>query len=134
MSFCKTNFVVRGNLTKDAEIRQAGKLYAVNLDVAVAERIYDAKTKEWKNSDPAYYRVTKFVQSKDYFSKSAVKGAPILATGEIRQRIWENKEGKKQLSYDFIADNLEFLVRPAKSEKAEEPVSEMPVDTADIPF
>lgn len=130
MSFITTSFAIRGNLTKDAEIRQVGKdLYAVNMDVAVSSRV--KVNNEWKNSDTAYYKIVKFVQNKDFFEKSAVKGAPVLATGTIDQKVWENKQGKKQTSYEFTVNNLEFLVRPAKAEKAEEPA---PVDTADIPF
>lgn len=129
-SFITTSFTIRGNLTKDAEIRQAGKdLYAVNMDVAVTSRVKVGN--EWKNSDTAFYKIVKFVQKKAFFEKAAVKGAPILATGTIDQKTWENKEGKKQTSYEFTVNNLEFLVRPAKAEKVEEPA---PADTADIPF
>lgn len=116
MSFIKTSFAIRGNLTKDATIREAGKnTYAVNLDVAVSDRVYNQTTKAWENTNPQYFRVVKFVQNKDYFVSSAVKGAPILATGEIRQRIWEDKDTqKKMVAVELIADNLEFLVRPVK--------------------
>ena len=137
MSFLKTSFTLRGNLTRDAVIRQAGKLYAVNMGVAVTERVYDAASKSWKDSDPAYYNIVKFVTNKDYCEKTALKGQPILATGEIRQRVWESGEGenlKKNVSYDFVVDQLEFLVKPAaKATPAPAAAAPIPADP-DIPF
>ena len=131
-TFLKTSFTVRGNLTRDAIIRQAGKLYAVNMGVAVTERVYDATSKTWKDSDPAYYNLVKFVQKADYFAERGKKGAPILATGEIRQNVWEDPKTKeKRVNYDFVVEQLEFLVKPATGTPA--PAAPIPADS-DIPF
>ena len=134
MAFLKTSFTMRGNLTRDAIVRPAGKLFAVNMGVAVQERTYDAASKTWKNADPTYYNLVKFVQKADYFTENAKKGAPILATGEIRQNVWEDPKTKeKKTTYDFVADQLEFLIKPAKAETPA-PAATAPEDNPDIPF
>lgn len=130
----KTSFSISGRLTHDAEIKQTKVNQLVSLNVAVNIRVpvrEDGKVVKWEDK-PEFYRLTKFVKNSESIAKIAKKGEFVVASGEIRQRIYE-KDGKKETVYDFIVDDGALEFPNAKYSKKEEPAQSAPADE-EIPF
>lgn len=134
MQFFTSSFTMKGNLTRDAVIRQSKNGFAINMGVAVQERVYDEPSKTWKDGETQFYDIVKWVANKDYYQKTALKGQPVVATGKIRKKVWEDLNTKeKRVSFEFVVDNLDFPPRPVKTE-APAPTPAAPEDNPDIPF
>lgn len=105
--------ILKGNLTKDPEIRQAGQEIVANFCVAVKRRF----SKEDRSD---FINCIAWGKLADFISKYFTKGQEILVSGEIQTRTYDDKNGKKQYVTEVLVTNAEFCgSKKDKSDKAD---------------
>ena len=94
------NIVIMGRLTKDPELRytQTNKAVA-NFSVAVDRDIGDGTD---------FVECVAWDRAAEFLSKYFFKGSMIIVKGSLRQRSWEDKDGKKRTSYEIASERIYF--------------------------
>ena len=99
-----------GRVANDLELKQTTDGVSVtNFTLAVDRRTAKEKTTDW--IDCVAWRGTA-----EFICRYFQKGAPIIVTGSLQTRSWEDKEGKKRKAVEVLIENAEF-VPGAKSDK-----------------
>lgn len=102
-----TAITVVGNLTADPEIRYTQSGVAVaSFTIASTPRSFDRSTGEWKDGEALFLRGTVWRDYAEHVSKSLTKGMRVIATGNLRQRSYETREGEKRTSYEIDIDEI----------------------------
>ncbi|MCU1642959.1 MAG: Single-stranded DNA-binding protein [Nocardia sp.] len=117
---------VVGNLTADPDHRTlpSGQVVA-NLTVAQNSRVYDRASGEWRDGAAAFMRCVVWNEMADHVAASLTKGTRVIATGRLRQRSYEDRNGATQwiteVMIDDIAASLRFTaVEVQTTEEAEQ--------------
>lgn len=123
-----TNFIViHGRLTADPELRQTQSGVSVcNFSVAV-DRAY--KQGEEKVAD--FFNVVCWRGLADMVSKYFTKGKEIVASGTMQSRKWVDNDGSNRVSWELIAQNVDFC--GSKSSATDAPKATAESDFKDIP-
>lgn len=124
------NLVIKGRISSDIELRatSSGKEVAI-FNVAV-NRQFDRETTDFF-SVSAWGKTGVFVST--YFSK----GQEILLSGPMQSRKWQDKEGNNRVSWELIANQVEFCGtknQAPKEDSLESDFVEIKDDTEDLPF
>lgn len=99
-----TQVVVKGNLTEDPKVKYTASGRAVaNFTVASTPRVKDGD--QWKDGEPAFYRVAIWGASAEHFAESAGKGTRVIVEGTLTPREYESN-GVKRLSLDVTAEEV----------------------------
>ena len=86
------NLTMLGRIANDLELKQTTDGVSVtNFTLAVDRRTAKEKTTDW--IDCVAWRGTA-----EFICRYFQKGAPIIVTGSLQTRSWEDKEGKKRKS------------------------------------
>lgn len=102
-----TIITVVGNLTADPELRFTQNGVAVaNFTIASTPRTFDRASNEWKDGEPLFLRASVWREFAEHVAGSLTKGARVLATGRLRQRSYETKEGEKRTSIELEVDEI----------------------------
>jgi len=103
----ETVITVVGNLTADPELRYTQNGVAVaNFTIASTPRTFDRQSGEWKDGDPLFMRASVWREFAEHVSNSLTKGARVVATGRLRQRSYETKEGEKRTTIEMEVDEI----------------------------
>jgi single-strand DNA-binding protein len=103
----ETIITVVGNLTADPELRYTQNGVAVaNFTIASTPRVYDRQSNEWKDGEPLFMRASVWREFAEHVASSLTKGARVVATGRLRQRAYETKEGEKRTSIELEVDEV----------------------------
>jgi single-strand DNA-binding protein len=95
----ETTITVVGNLTADPELRYTQNGVAVaNFTIASTPRTYDRQSGEWKDGEALFLRASVWREFAEHVANSLTKGSRVVATGRLRQRSYETKEGEKRTS------------------------------------
>lgn len=120
----ETIITVVGNLTADPELRYTQNGVAVaNVTIAATPRVFDKTSNAYKDGEPLFLRASAWKELAENIAGSLVKGSRVIASGRLKQRSFETKEGEKrttiELEIDEIGPSLKFAVasvsRAAKS-------------------
>jgi single-strand DNA-binding protein len=116
-----TIITVIGNLTADPELRFTPSGAAVaNFTVASTPRIFDRQTNEWKDGEALFLRCNIWREAAENVAESLVRGSRVIASGRLKQRSFETREGEKrtvvELEVDEIGPSLKYAT--AKVNKA----------------
>lgn len=110
-----------GNLTKDPETRTTQSGVTVCTFVVATNRRF-ANADGERQSD--FFRIQAWRQLGETCARFLGKGRKVAVWGELQARLYENKDGKTQMSLDVVADEVEFLTpaentetKPAKKAK-----------------
>ena len=129
---------VVGNLTADPELRYTQNGLAVaNFTIASTPRNFDKKTNEWTDGDSLFLRASVWREFAENVAGSLSKGTAVIATGRLKQRDYETKEGEKRTSIELEVDSIgpdlrkatalvTRVTRAGSPERPSEPVSEEP--------
>lgn len=106
----KTNDIVItvvGNLTADPELRctQNG-LPVANFTIASTPRTFDRQANEWKDGDALFLRASVWREFAEHVAGSLTKGMRVIATGRLRQRTYQDKEGETRTSIELDVDEV----------------------------
>jgi len=105
---------VVGNLTNDPELRFTPSGAAVaSFTIASNSRYLDKTTNEWKDSDPVYMRCSVWRQYAENVAESLTKGTRVIATGRLKQRSYETREGEKRTVVEMEVDDVGPALRNA---------------------
>ncbi|MDT5019235.1 MAG: single-strand DNA-binding protein [Mycobacterium sp.] len=116
-----TIITVIGNLTADPELRFTPSGAAVaNFTVASTPRIFDRQTNEWKDGEALFLRCNIWREAAENVAESLTRGSRVIASGRLKQRSFETREGEKrtvvELEVDEIGPSLKYAT--AKVNKA----------------
>jgi len=96
-------FIISGRLVKDP-IKRNGKNGDITKYTIAVPRKYG---KGGKDAD--FIDITSFGKLAETIFKYLHKGSKVQVIGEIRDYNYENDDGSKVYTYDFIGEDFEFL-------------------------
>jgi len=110
-----------GNLVADPDMRFTANGVAVaNVTIASTPRSYDRQSGEWKDGETLFLRGAVWKEAAENVADNLTKGQRVIATGRLKQRGFEDKEGNKRSSIELeieeIGPSLRFAKRSAPAE------------------
>lgn len=118
----ETTITIVGNLTADPELRFTPSGAAVaNFTVASTPRTFDRQSNEWKDGETLFMRCSIWRDAAENIAESLHRGTRVVATGRLKSRSYDTKEGEKrtviELDVDEVGPSLRYA--SAKVTKAE---------------
>ncbi len=118
----ETTLTIVGNLTADPELRFTPSGAAVaSFTIASTPRTYDAQSGAWKDGDALFMRCSIWRGPAENVVETLTRGMRVVATGRVKQRSYETKEGEKRtvvgMDVDEIGPSLRYAT--AKVNKIE---------------
>jgi single-strand DNA-binding protein len=109
----ETIITIVGNLTADPELRFTPSGAAVaSFTIASTPRTYDRNTNEWKDGDALFLRCSIWRQAAENVAESLTRGMRVIASGRLKQRSFETREGEKrtviELDIDEVGPSLRY--------------------------
>jgi single-strand DNA-binding protein len=113
----ETVITVVGNLTADPELRytQSG-LPVANFTIASTPRTFDRQANEWKDGDALFLRASVWREFAEHVAGSLTKGARVVATGRLRQRNYQDRDGNNRTSIELDVDEIGPSLRYATAQ------------------
>ncbi|APA97080.1 single-stranded DNA-binding protein [Nocardia seriolae] len=118
----ETNLTIIGNLTADPTVRYMNDTgdAVVNFTVASTPRVFDQKTKQWKDGAALFMRCTQWRDAGQHVFDSLAKGDRVIVVGKLQQRDYTDRDGVKRIVFEVVADevgtSLKYAVaRPVRS-------------------
>ncbi|MFE1646223.1 single-stranded DNA-binding protein [Microbacterium sp. P01] len=113
----ETIITVVGNLTADPELRYTqGGLPVANFTIASTPRNFDRASNEWKDGEALFLRASVWREFAEHVAGSLTKGSRVVATGRLKQRSYETKEGEKRTSIELEVDEIGPSLRYATAQ------------------
>ncbi|ONI60972.1 single-stranded DNA-binding protein [Okibacterium fritillariae] len=113
----ETVITVVGNLTSDPELRYTQNGLAVaNFTIASTPRSFDRAANEWKDGEALFLRASVWRDFAEHVAGSLTKGSRVIATGRLKQRSYETKEGEKRTSIELEVDEIGPSLRYATAQ------------------
>ncbi len=140
--------ILMGNLTRDVEMRmtQSGQNVA-NFSLAV--------TRSWKDQNGNAQDQTSFIncvawgKTGEIISQYVQKGSPLLVSGRLDQRSYEDNNGNKRSAVEVVVEDFNFIGGRGGDQGASlsdsssdsktkdvvvEDIDDKPIDLSEIPF
>ena len=112
----ETVITVVGNLTADPELRFTASGAAVaNFTVASTPRMLDRASGEWKDGEALFLRCSIWRQAAENVAESLTRGMRVVATGRLKQRSFETREGEKRTVIELDVDEVGPSLRYASA-------------------
>lgn len=106
-----------GNLTADPELRYTQNgLPVVNFTIASTPRNFDRASREWKDGDALFLRCSVWREFAEHVAGSLKKGTRVIATGRLKQRAYQDREGQSRTSIELEVDEIGPSLRYATAE------------------
>ena len=142
--------ILMGNLTRDVEMRTtSGGQSVANFSLAVS--------RSWKGQDGQTQEQTSFIncvawgKPGEIIAQYTSKGSPLLVSGRLDQRSYEDKDGNKRQVVEVVVEDFNFIgggrgddagasapSRQSSSKKSDdvviEDIDDKPIDLSEIPF
>jgi single-strand DNA-binding protein len=113
----ETVITVVGNLTSDPELRYTQNGLAVaNFTIASTPRTFDRASNDWKDGEALFLRASVWREFAEHVAGSLTKGSRVIASGRLRQRSYETKEGEKRTSIELEVDEIGPSLRYATAQ------------------
>jgi len=144
--------ILMGNLTRDVELRTtpSGQTVA-NFSLAIS--------RSWKGQDGQTQEQTSFIncvawgKAGEIIAQYTSKGTPLLVSGRLDQRSYEDKDGNKRQAVEVVVEDFNFTGGGNRSESNDAPssapansssskskdvviedIDDKPIDLSEIPF
>lgn len=98
--------VLSGNLTRDPEVSEVGGRKVAKLGLAVNSRKKEGE--EWVDV-PHFFDVSVWSAPggpADWCEQQLHKGSPVVVSGRLQWRSWEDAEGNKRSAVDVVAHDV----------------------------
>ncbi|MCL2781891.1 MAG: single-stranded DNA-binding protein [Actinomycetia bacterium] len=103
----ETVITVVGNLTADPELRFTPSGAAVaSFTIASTPRTFDRANNEWKDGDALFLRCSIWRQAAENVAETLQRGMRVVATGRLKQRSFETREGEKRTVVEMDVDEI----------------------------
>jgi single-strand DNA-binding protein len=113
----ETIITVVGNLTADPELRYTQNGLAVaNFTIASTPRTFDRQANDWKDGEALFLRAPCWREFAEHVAGSLTKGMRVVATGRLKQRSYETKEGEKRTAIELEVDEIGPSLRYATAQ------------------
>ena len=113
----ETIITVVGNLTADPELRYTqGGLPVANFTIASTPRNFDRQANEWKDGEALFLRASVWREFAEHVAGSLTKGSRVIATGRLKQRSYETREGEKRTAIELEVDEIGPSLRYATAQ------------------
>lgn len=125
----ETTITVAGNLTADPELRytQSG-LAVANFTIASTPRTFDRQANDWKDGDTLFLRASAWKEYAENIAGALRKGSRVIATGRLKQRSYETKEGERRTTIELEVDDIGTAI-PRKAKGASQAGATAPQST-----
>lgn len=100
-------FTFSGRLTNDPETKRVGDKTLTKFSIAV-KRSY--------SKEVDFMDIETWAKTAENCANFLSKGSHVLVQGRIEKRSYENKEGKKIATTNFVGESVEFLNKVEKKE------------------
>lgn len=109
-----TVITIIGNLTADPELRFTPSGAAVaNFTVASTPRMFDRQANEWKDGETLFMRCSIWRDAAENVAESLQRGMRVIASGRLKSRSYETKEGEKRTVIEMDVDEIGPSLRSA---------------------
>ena len=113
----ETIITVVGNLTADPELRYTQNgLPVANFTIASTPRTFDRQANEWKDGEALFLRASVWREFAEHVAGSLTKGARVIATGRLKQRSYQDREGQNRTSIELEVDEIGPSLRYATAQ------------------
>ena len=113
----ETVITVVGNLTADPELRYTQNgLPVANFTIASTPRTFDRQANEWKDGDALFLRASVWRDFAEHVAGSLTKGMRVVATGRLRQRSYQDREGQNRTAIELEVDEIGPSLRYATAQ------------------
>ena len=113
----ETIITVVGNLTADPELRYTQNgLPVANFTIASTPRSFDRQANEWKDGDALFLRASVWREFAEHVAGSLVKGSRVIATGRLKQRTYQDREGQNRTAMELEVDEIGPSLRYATAQ------------------
>ncbi len=113
----ETVVTIVGNLTGAPELRYTQTGVAVaNFTIASTPRQFDKAKNEYVDGDALFLRASVWREVAEHVAGSLTKGSRVIATGRLKQRSYETKEGEKRSSIELEVDEIGPSLRYATAQ------------------
>lgn len=103
----ETVITVVGHLTADPELRYTQNgLPVANFTIASTPRSFDRQSNEWKDGDALFLRASVWREFAEHVAGSLVKGSRVIATGRLKQRTYQDREGNNRQAIELEVDEI----------------------------
>lgn len=103
-----------GNLTRDPELRYLPSGQAVATFTVAVNRAFNSQSGE-KKEEVNFIRVVAWARVAEICNEYLKKGNPVFVEGRLQARNWEASDGSKRSTVEVVAQNIQFLPRPART-------------------
>lgn len=143
--------ILMGNLTRDVEVRTTASGQSVaNFSLAVS--------RSWRGQDGQQQDQTSFISCVawgkvgDIIAQYVHKGSPLLVSGRLDQRSYQDKDGNKRSAVEVVVEDFNFVgsgrsdnsspSAPSSNQSTNsksqdvviEDIDDKPIDLSEIPF
>ena len=112
----ETTLTIIGNLTNEPELRFTPSGSAVaNFTIASTPRTFDRNANEWKDGETLFLRASVWREAAENVAESLTKGMRVIASGFLKSRSYETKEGEKRTVIEFEVQEIGPSLRYANA-------------------
>ncbi len=113
----ETVITVVGNLTADPELRYTQNgLPVANFTIASTPRNFDRASGEWKDGEALFLRASVWREFAEHVAGSLTKGSRVIATGRLKQRSYQDREGNNRTAIELEVDEIGPSLRYATAQ------------------
>ena len=113
----ETIITVVGNLTADPELRYTQNgLPVANFTIASTPRSFDRQANEWKDGEALFLRASVWREFAEHVAGSLSKGMRVIATGRLKQRSYQDREGNNRTAIELEVDEIGPSLRYATAQ------------------
>lgn len=115
----ETVITVVGNLTADPELRYTQNgLPVANFTIASTPRVFDKQKNEYVDGEALFLRASVWREFAEHVAGSLTKGMRVIASGRLRQRSYQDKEGNNRTAIELEVDEIGPSLRYATASVA----------------
>lgn len=111
----ETPITIVGNLVADLDLRttNAGTPVA-SFRVCAQPRVYDKTSNQWGDGDPSFWSCSLWRGKAEAAAQQLSKGQPVILTGTVAQRNWEDDQGNKRSQMEITVQDIGPAILPQK--------------------
>lgn len=103
----ENNLTIIGNLTNDPELRFTPSGSAVaNFTIAHTPRVFNKNRNEWEDGDTLFLNASIWRDAAENVAESLTKGTRVIATGKLKSRSFETKQGEKRTVVELDVEEI----------------------------
>lgn len=103
----ETVTTVVGNLTADPELRYTQNgLPVANFTIASTPRSFDRQKNEFVDGEALFLRASVWREFAEHVAGSLTKGMRVIASGRLRQRSYQDKQGNNRTAIELEVDEI----------------------------